>query len=77
MADVEVKRFDMVLSEALDRISRDQEDVAALFTQCDRVCGRGRIHSCQYPDSNGYLKNCTIHSRQESPRLGGRVKAET
>jgi DNA invertase Pin-like site-specific DNA recombinase len=24
-------RFDLILSEALDRISRDQEDVAAVF----------------------------------------------
>ena len=31
MADVQAKRFDVVLSEALDRISRDQEDVAAVF----------------------------------------------
>ncbi|RTL86073.1 recombinase family protein, partial [Ancylobacter aquaticus] len=31
MADVQGGRFDIVLSEALDRISRDQEDVAAVY----------------------------------------------
>ena len=31
LSDVQAGRFDMVLSEALDRISRDQEDVAAVF----------------------------------------------
>ncbi len=31
MADVQTRQFDIVLSEALDRISRDQEDVAAVF----------------------------------------------
>lgn len=31
LADPQAGRFDMVLSEALDRISRDQEDVAAVF----------------------------------------------
>lgn len=31
LSDVSAGRFDMVLSEALDRISRDQEDVAAVF----------------------------------------------
>ncbi|MEH3116671.1 MAG: recombinase family protein [Methylorubrum populi] len=31
LADAQAERFDMVLSEALDRISRDQEDVAAVF----------------------------------------------
>jgi DNA invertase Pin-like site-specific DNA recombinase len=31
LADAQASRFDIVLSEALDRISRDQEDVAAVF----------------------------------------------
>ncbi|RTM01729.1 recombinase family protein [Ancylobacter aquaticus] len=31
MLDVQTGQFDIVLSEALDRISRDQEDVAAVF----------------------------------------------
>ena len=31
MVDVQARQFDIVLSEALDRISRDQEDVAAVF----------------------------------------------
>jgi site-specific DNA recombinase len=31
LADAQGDRFDMVLSEALDRISRDQEDVAGVF----------------------------------------------
>jgi len=31
LADAEAGCFDMVLSEALDRISRDQEHVAAVF----------------------------------------------
>ena len=31
LADMQARRFDIVLSEALDRISRDQEDVAAVF----------------------------------------------
>jgi site-specific DNA recombinase len=31
LADAQAGRFDMVLSEALDRISRDQEDVAGVF----------------------------------------------
>jgi len=31
LADAQAGRFDMVLSEALDRISRDQEDVAGAF----------------------------------------------
>lgn len=31
LSDVQAGRFDIVLSEALDRISRDQEDVAAVF----------------------------------------------
>jgi len=31
LSDVSAGRFDMVLSEALDRISRDQEEVAAVF----------------------------------------------
>lgn len=31
LADAQAGRFDIVLSEALDRISRDQEDVAAVF----------------------------------------------
>src|SRR5690606_41803298 len=30
LADAQMGRFDIVLSEALDRISRDQEDVAAV-----------------------------------------------
>ena len=34
LADAQAGRFDMVLSEALDRLSRDQEDVAgvSIFT---------------------------------------------
>ncbi|QRG06721.1 recombinase family protein [Xanthobacter dioxanivorans] len=31
LADAQAGRFDRVLSEALNRISRDQEDVAAMF----------------------------------------------
>ena len=31
LADAQAGRFDMVLSEALDRLSRDQEDVAGIF----------------------------------------------
>lgn len=31
LADAQAGRFDIVLSEALDRISRDQEDIAGLF----------------------------------------------
>jgi len=31
LADAQAGRFDMVLSEALDRLSRDQEDVAGVF----------------------------------------------
>ena len=31
LADLQTGRFGLVLSEALDRISRDQEDVAAVF----------------------------------------------
>ncbi len=31
LADAQAGRFDMVLSEALDRLSRDQEDVAAVY----------------------------------------------
>lgn len=31
LADAQAGRFDIVLSEALDRISRDQEDVAGVF----------------------------------------------
>lgn len=31
LADAQAGRFDMVLSEALDRVSRDQEDVAGIF----------------------------------------------
>src|SRR5262245_51644491 len=31
LADAQAGRFDMVLAEALDRISRDQEDVAGVF----------------------------------------------
>jgi DNA invertase Pin-like site-specific DNA recombinase len=31
MVDVQCRQFDVVLSEALDRISRDQEDVAAVY----------------------------------------------
>ena len=31
LANAQAGRFDMVLSEALDRISRDQEDVAGVF----------------------------------------------
>ena len=31
LADAQAGRFDLVLSEALDRISRDQEDVAGVF----------------------------------------------
>lgn len=31
LADVRQKRFDVVVAEALDRLSRDQEDVAGLF----------------------------------------------
>lgn len=31
LADAQLGRFDIVLSEALDRIIRDQEDVAAVF----------------------------------------------
>ena len=31
LADARASRFDMILSEALDRISRDQKDVAGMF----------------------------------------------
>ena len=31
LADAQDGRFDVVLAEALDRLSRDQEDIAALF----------------------------------------------
>jgi site-specific DNA recombinase len=31
LADAQAGRFDMVLSEALDRLSRDQEDIAGIF----------------------------------------------
>ncbi|WP_366929449.1 recombinase family protein [Mesorhizobium sp.] len=31
IADAQAGRFDMVLSEALDRLSRDQEDVAGVY----------------------------------------------
>jgi site-specific DNA recombinase len=31
LADAQAGRFDMVLSEALDRVSRDQEDIAGIF----------------------------------------------
>src|SRR3974390_2463520 len=31
LADAQAGRFDIVLSEALDRLSRDQEDVAGIF----------------------------------------------
>jgi len=36
LADAQAGRFDMVLSEALNRISRDQEDVAAVFKRLRR-----------------------------------------
>ena len=31
LADAQARRFDVVCAEALDRVSRDQEDVAAIF----------------------------------------------
>ena len=51
LADAQAGRFDIVLSEALDRISRDQEDVAGVFKRlrfagvtisCNRVSSRRR-----------------------------------
>ena len=37
--------FDLVLAEALDRLSRDQADVAD-SVQASAVCGRGDRHHC-------------------------------
>jgi site-specific DNA recombinase len=31
LADAKARQFDIVVSEALDRISRDQEDIAAIY----------------------------------------------
>jgi len=31
MADAQARRFDIVLAESLDRISRDQEDIAGVY----------------------------------------------
>ena len=31
MSDAQRRRFDIVLAEAMDRLSRDQEDIAGLF----------------------------------------------
>jgi DNA invertase Pin-like site-specific DNA recombinase len=42
LADAQGGRFDMVLSEALDRISRDQEDVAGVFKRL-RFAGVGIV----------------------------------
>jgi DNA invertase Pin-like site-specific DNA recombinase len=42
LADAQGQRFDIVLSEALDRISRDQEDVAGMFKRL-RFAGVGIV----------------------------------
>jgi site-specific DNA recombinase len=38
LADVQAGRFEIVLSEALDRLSRDQEDVAGVFKRLRFAC---------------------------------------
>jgi DNA invertase Pin-like site-specific DNA recombinase len=38
MSDAQRRRFDIVLAEALDRLSRDQEDIAGLYK---RLCFAG------------------------------------
>ncbi len=45
-------RFDVVLAEAMDRLSRDQEDIAGLFKRmqfpacASSLCRRGTCRSC-------------------------------
>ena len=53
LEDVRAGRFDVVLAEGLDRLSRDQEDTAALYKQLSlrSACGwspwpRARSTSC-------------------------------
>jgi DNA invertase Pin-like site-specific DNA recombinase len=57
LADAQGGRFDMVLSEALDRISRDQEDVAGVFKRL-RFAGVGIVTL-----SEGEIPSCTSASR--------------
>ncbi|MCZ4263015.1 recombinase family protein [Limimaricola sp. G21655-S1] len=40
LADLRAKGFDMVVAEALDRVSRDQEDVAAIFKRITHAKAR-------------------------------------
>lgn len=48
MADAKVGRFDLVIAEALDRISRDQEDIAAIHKRLRHV--GVRIHTLSEGD---------------------------
>lgn len=40
LADLRTKRFDIVIAEALDRVSRDQEDVAGIFKRVSHAHAR-------------------------------------
>lgn len=53
LADAQAGRFDIMLSEALDRISRDQEDVAAVFKRL-RFAG-GPSSPCRRARSTSFM----------------------
>jgi DNA invertase Pin-like site-specific DNA recombinase len=73
LADARGRRFDVVVAEALDRLSRDQEDVAAL---CKPVfCRDPRRHASAQTHSEDSQKSvnvrCWAHgSDRLSPGLG-------
>ena len=85
LADAQAGRFDMVLSEALDRISRDQEDVAGIFKRL-RFAGvtlftlsEGEINELHVglkvderpvPERPGYQDPSGIRGRVEAGKIG-------
>ena len=73
LADAQAGRFDMVLSEALDRISRDQEDIAGIFKRL-RFCEHQHLHSVRRRDQRASRRpqghdECSVseRSRDEDP----------
>jgi DNA invertase Pin-like site-specific DNA recombinase len=63
LSDVSSGRFDTVLSEALDRISRDQEDVAAVFKRL-RFAGGLHRHVVGRRD---HRASCRAQGHDERP----------
>ena len=90
LEDAKQGKFDLLIAEALDRISRDQEDTAAIFKRLSHVnvaiftMAEGEINELHI-GTFGYFKNfeCFIvhlntflpfQSRRMSAMIAGRVR---